>query len=132
MKRTNISIIFILFITMVTPFMIGCNTDADIASHNLSKAADMFEINRRVVFYNGITDRYILVIEGRCSVEFKPDKFIVTVKTGPNQYKKHYLGRADNVFPFVEQLDTITTDVYHYKVIFKPQAVIPNIDLKLD
>ena len=106
------------FIIMTMLFIVGCNTNADIASHNLSKAADMFEINRRVVFYNGITDKYILIIEGRCSVDFEPDKFVVTVKTGPNQYKKHYLGRADNVFPFVEQLDTTTTDVYHYRVIF--------------
>ena len=41
--------------------------DAQVASHNLSKAADMFEIDRRIVFYNGITDTYMLTIEGRCS-----------------------------------------------------------------
>jgi hypothetical protein len=32
-------------------------SDADVASSNISKAADNFEINRRVVFYNGITER---------------------------------------------------------------------------
>jgi len=31
----------------------ACVPDAQIASKNLSKAADMFEIDRRVVFYNG-------------------------------------------------------------------------------
>ena len=108
----------------------GCSSDADVASYNLSKAADMFEINRRVVFYNGITDKYILAIEGRCSVDFYPDKFTVTVKTGPNEYKKHYLGRADNVFPFVEQLSTSAVDVYRYRVIFKPESIIPDIDLE--
>ena len=45
----------------------GCN-DADIASQNLSTAADNFQINRRIVFYNGITDTYILTIEGLCSI----------------------------------------------------------------
>jgi len=35
--------------------MVGC-TDSRIASYNLSKAADQFEIDRRVVFYNGITN----------------------------------------------------------------------------
>ena len=30
----------------------GCGSDAGIASANLSKAADMFEIDRRVIFYN--------------------------------------------------------------------------------
>ena len=43
-------------------------TDAEIASQNLSKAADMFEIQRRIVFYNGITDSYMLTIEGYCSL----------------------------------------------------------------
>ena len=124
--------LFIALMAMVlfTSTMIGCESDADVASHNLSKSAEMFEINRRVVFYNGITDEYILSIEGRCSVEFYIDKFTVTVKTGPNQFKKHYLGRADNVFPFVEQLDSSPVDVYHYRVIFKPESVIPNVDLE--
>lgn len=34
--------------------LVGCETDADVASYNLSKDADMFRIQRRVVFYNGI------------------------------------------------------------------------------
>ena len=110
--------------------VVGCSTDARIASQNLSKAAEQFEINRRVVFYNGITDTYILTIEGRCSVDFYTDKFTVTVKTGPNEFKKHYLGRADNVFPFVEQLDSAGVDVYHYRVIFKPQSIMPDVDFE--
>jgi hypothetical protein len=122
----------LLFVN-ITAFLVaiviaGCSTDATIVSHNLSKAAEQFEINRRVVFYNGITDKYILTIEGRCSVEFFTNKFTVTVKTGPNSFKKHYLGRADNVFPFVEQLDPSPADVYHYRVIFKPESIIPNIE----
>jgi len=45
------------------------SSDADVASSNLSKAAEQFEIERRIVFFNGITDKYLLTIEGRCSVE---------------------------------------------------------------
>ena len=120
---------FTIIILMSIVFMVGCSSDADIASHNLSKAAEMFEINRRVVFYNGVTDAYILSIEGRCSVDFYSDKFTVTVKTGPGEFKKHYLGRADNVFPFVEQLHDVAVSDRHYRVIFKPSAIIPDIDL---
>ena len=118
------------FILMAVVVAAGCTSDADIASRNLSKSAEMFEINRRVVFYNGITDSYILSVEGLCSVEFYADKFTVTCKTGQNEYKKHYLGRADNVFPFVEQLEPAQVGVYHYRVIFKPQSIIPNVDLE--
>jgi hypothetical protein len=57
-------------------------------------------------------------------------KFEVTCKTGPEEFKKHYLGRADNVFPFIEQLDSADVSTYRYKVIFKPTSIIPDIDLK--
>ena len=67
---------------------IGCD-DADIASRNLSKAADNFEVVRRVVFYNGITDTYILTIEGRCSIyDDGMGQLEITCKTGTNVYKK--------------------------------------------
>ena len=84
----------------------ACN-DADIASSNLSTAADNFEINRRIVFYNGITGDYILTIEGLCSLRnFDSNgQLSVTCKTGPNSYKKNFLGLSDNVTYFAEQLE---------------------------
>jgi len=126
MKKSLQFLLAIAFL-MVT---IGCNTSADVASRNLSKDAEEFKIERRIVFYNGITDTYILSVTGRCSVEFLPNKFEVTCKIDDDAYVKHYLGRADNVFPFVEQLETADVSVYRYKVIFKPTTIIPDIDLK--
>ena len=120
-----------LLIPLVTfLFLGGCASDADVASQNLSKAADMFEINRRVVFYNGITGEYMLTIEGRCSLgnSDSPGQLTVTCLTGPNEYKKHFLGLSDNVTYFVEQVDGAKVDKYHYKVIFKPSIIIPDID----
>lgn len=111
----------------------GC-TDADVASRNLSKAADYFEIERRIVFYNGITDTYMLTITGRCSLGNNdgPKELTVTCKTGPDAFKKHFLGLSDNVTYFVEQLETADVSTYHYRVDFKPQTIIPDIDLRGD
>jgi hypothetical protein len=111
----------------------GC-TDADIASSNLSKAADQFEINRRVVFYNGITGDYILSVEGLCSLGNydKTGTLTVTCKTGTNAYKKHFLGLSDNVTFFAEQMEPVAASTYHYRVIFKPQTIIPDIDFRGD
>ncbi len=108
----------------------GCVTDATLASHNLSKAADMFQIDRRIVFYNGITDSYLLTIEGRCSITDQRNQLEVTCKTGSSSYKKHFLGLSDNVTYFAEQLESVDVSVYHYKVIFKPQTIVPDIDFK--
>ena len=110
---------------------VGCS-EANVASQNLSKAADMFEVQRRVVFYNGITGDYILVIEGLCSLgNFDvAGELSVTCKVGPDSYKKHFLGLSDNVTYFAEQLEPGRVDVYHYRVIFKPEAILPDIDLE--
>lgn len=112
----------------------GCSSDADIASQNLSQAADMFEINRRIVFYNGVTGEYMLNIEGRCSLKADrtDNQLEVTCKTGEKEYKKHFLGLSDNVTYFAEQVESADVSPYHYRVVFKPQSIVPNIDLRGD
>jgi hypothetical protein len=108
--------------------MAGCSTDADVASRNLSTDAEQFKIERRVVFFNGITDKYLLSIEGKCSIVDANRQLEVTCKTGEGQYKKHFLGLSDNVSYFTEQLDAANVDTYHYKVIFKPEVIIPDVE----
>lgn len=109
----------------------GCDVnDADVASHNLSKAADNFQIERRIVFYNGVTGEYILQLQGLCSIENDGRRVAVTCKTGPTEFKKHFLGLSDNVTYFAEQLREADVSTAHYKVIFKPSAIIPDVDLK--
>lgn len=128
-KLKKIGAILLLVITGLT--LAGCDqSDADVASHNLSKAAEQFEINRRVVFVNGITDTYLLSIEGLCSTENSGAQLTVTCKTGKDEFKKHFLGLSDNVTYFTEQLDAAQADVYHYRVIFKPETILPDIDLE--
>jgi hypothetical protein len=109
----------------------GCSTDADVASQNLSLAAEQFEIDRRVVFFNGITDTYLLSIEGKCSIEDQGHQLEVTCKTGPEDFKKHFLGLSDNVSYFVEQLEGVDVSEFHYRVIFKPSVILPDVDTEL-
>lgn len=111
-------------------FLAGCSDDARVASRNLSKSADNFEIDRRVVFYNGITDSYMLTIEGRCSIEDQTNQLEVTCKIGHDQYKKHFLGLSDNVTYFAEQLKVADVSTYHHRVTFKPQQIVPDIDFR--
>lgn len=108
----------------------GCASDADRASENLSKAADSFEVERRVVFLNVETGKYELSIEGRCSIKDDGNQLEVTCKTGADQYKKHFLGKAQDFTYFAEQLEAVDVSVYHYRVIFKPENIIPNIDIQ--
>lgn len=108
----------------------ACDSSADVVSRNLSVAAEQFEVDRRVVFYNGITDTYMLTIEGRCSIEADTEdrQLEVTCKVDDSNYKKHYLGLSDNVTYFAEQLEDVDASEYRYRVIFKPSTILPDID----
>lgn len=110
----------------------GCVQESNRASENVSIAAHNFEVNRRCIFYNGITGDYVLTIEGLLSVteSSTQNRLEVIVKTGPKSYKKHYLGLSDNVSYFVEQLEPVVADPYHYRVVFRPTTVIPDLEVK--
>jgi hypothetical protein len=114
--------------------MAGCSSDATVATENIKRAADNFEITRRVVFYNGITDRYMLSIEGRCSMDLNSGgtAFNVICKTGPSEYKRHTLVLSDSTSAFVEQLESANVSAYHYRVVFKPQSLLPDVDFRGD
>lgn len=122
----------ITIMSIMTIFLAACTSEADTVSENISKSADSFEVQRRVVFFNGITDKYLLTIEGLCSLgnNDDPGELSVTCKVGKNSYKKHYLGLSDNVSYFVEQTDAINVDPFHYRVLFRPESIIPDIDLQ--
>lgn len=131
--RNNFKILTLVVVALmlVSLFAACVSNPADVASKNLSTAADQFQITRRIVFYNGITGDYILVIEGLCSLGNKDSagELSVTCKVGNDSYKKHFLGLSDNVTYFAEQIDASSVDIYQYKVIFRPTTIIPNIEL---
>ncbi|CAI1025007.1 Uncharacterised protein [Serratia ficaria] len=106
--------------------------DANVVSKNLSTASDNFEVNRRFVFYNGITGDYVLTIEGLCSKDNTSTATTLGVicMVGPNQYKKHMLGLSDNVTWFMEQIDGVKASKYFYRVTFKPSVIVPDIDIR--
>ena len=106
----------------------ACANDSETVSHNLSQDADNFKVHRRVVFFNGITDKYLLSIERYCSITDEGNQLEVTCKVGESTYKKHFLGLSDNVSYFVEQLEPIESDPYHYKVVFKPETIVPDVE----
>lgn len=108
----------------------GCSSQADTVSENLSKQADSFEIHRQIVFYNGITDKYIAQVEGLCSLgnNDSAKQRTVTCKIGPDKYVKETFGLSDNTMVWSLQTEPVKADPYRYTVIFKPESIIPNIE----
>ncbi len=106
--------------------------DARVAKNNMTKAADNFEIMRRVVMYNAITGKNVMVTEGRCSVENDQYRTSIICKIGEGQYIRNFYGRSDNTAYLVEQMAPVPVNVYHYRRTFKPQSVLPDIDFRGD
>jgi hypothetical protein len=117
-------------IVLAAATLTGCSSDADVVSNNIAKESEQFNIVRRIVFVNGITDKYLLEIEGRCSFNDDGSKIEVTCKAAGGEYKKHILGRSDNVTYVIEQLDSANVSADHYKLIFKPETIVPDVDRK--
>lgn len=110
----------------------GCmDDDATIASANLSKDADNFRVYRRVTFTNTISDKVLLEVVGRCSLDASSERKVsITCKDDKGEYLKHYMGLSETVTYVVEQLQASSVSIYHYKLTYKPEAIIPDIDVK--
>lgn len=122
MKKTKYLVSALLLVLI---FIGGCSSASKV-SHNISKDSDEFRVIRRVVFYNSITDTYLMEMTGNMSVELSRDNVLeVTAKVGPDEYQKHYLGLSDNVTYTIEQIGTSDVSEYKYEMIFKPESIIP-------
>jgi hypothetical protein len=108
----------------------GCSTDSDVVNENISKDADNFKIPRRITFINGITDQYLLTIEGYCSLDSSNPAQLTVTCARDGGYTRDYLGKSDNVTWVAQQLDPAKVSPSYYKVTFKPSALIPDPELR--
>lgn len=122
---------FICVFLVLFAFLIfsGCS-EADKVNANISKQADYFECERRITVYNARTDKIILECEGYLSISNNmSNELVVTIKTGPNEYKKNYIYLNDYTMYVVEDITGTHTDPYHYKIYFHTK-ILPDIETK--
>lgn len=124
---------FALAVTVIAAVaaLVGCGVnDADVVNENISTDAENFKVPRRITFINGITDKYLLTIEGYCSIDSgNPAQLTVTCDTQQG-YIRQYLGKSDNVTWLAEQLTPAKVSAKYYKVTFKPESLIPDPELR--
>ena len=121
-------IICVLLLVLSIVNFASCSA-ADNVNHNLSQAADNFEVARKITVYNARTDLIVMEMEGLMSLsnDSYSNELIVTCKVGENEYKKNYVYLNEYVIYVVEDITGTTTDPYHYKVHF--YAAVPDIDI---
>jgi len=107
----------------------GCS-EADKVNYNLSQQADHFECERRITVYNARTDMVVLIAEGYMSIDNNSaNELVITVKTGPDTYKKNYVYLNDYTMYVVEDITGTHTDPYHYTLYFHTE-IFPEIEVK--
>ena len=110
--------------------MAGCST-AHTVNHNLSKDANEFNIYRRITVTNARTDTVMLQAEGYMALgNNSSNELVVTIKTGDDQYYKDYIYLNDWTCYVMEQVEPKSTDKYHYELVFYPQRLVPEIEIK--
>lgn len=127
-----------LIIALLTGlFLVGglsaCTSAADQANQNLTDAAENFEVPRRIVGINTITDTTLFTVEGYCSYEVTKDVIEAICATEGKDRKNHVsrttMGKADNVTFVSTQLESVGVDFFRPRIIFRPEAIVPNFDL---
>ena len=124
-----------VFVALVVVFVVasiiraGCS-EADKVNANISKQADYFDCERKITVYNARTDKIILEAEGFMSISNNvSNELVVTVKTGPSEYKKNYIYLNQYTMYVVEDITGTHTDPYHYKLYFHTN-ILPDVEVK--
>ena len=120
----------VIAMMLVLICLVGCLTgctEAENVNHNLSQAADNFQVVRKITVYNARTDLIVMEMEGLMSLSNSAtNELVVTCMTGPSEYKKNYIYLNDYVIYVVEDITGTVTNPYHYKVHF--YTAVPDFD----
>lgn len=124
-------ILLILTALFMAFTLAGCTSAADRANENLSKAAENFEVPRRITGINGITDNVLFTVEGFCSYEIDGGAYDIICLTNreTGEVERTTMAKSDNVTIVVTQTGGTEVDLFRPRVIFRPENVVPNFDL---
>jgi hypothetical protein len=111
----------------------GCTSDAETVSRNLSTEADQFKVVRKIVVVNTWNGETLWEATGRCSIDIgRPDVLVLTCREDVDAYVKHYLSTGGgNVSWASTQMETVDVSRYHTTIVFKPTAIVPDVDISV-
>ena len=115
-------IIAMVLLVMLAIALVGCS-EAERVSANLSKEADLFNVQRRVTVINARTDKVLLEVIGRISIQRSSGDVDIVMEVGPGIYKKHFVRLNDWTAYVVEDIDGAFVDKYHYEINFLPEML---------
>ena len=114
-------------IALISCFVLSGCTQADRVSYNVSKQADNFNVKRRLTVINTRTDKCILQMTGKISIEDVTNGIAVLVEVDRDKgiYQKHWVYLNENTMYTVEDLNGVEVSKYAYEMEFMPQMLAP-------
>ena len=127
MKRFVAIIVGLVVLGVVAVSMSGCGRQSAVVSRNVSKEADNFNVTRRLTVINTRTDKCLLQMTGKISIEDVTDGIAVLVEVDRDKgiYQKHWVYLNENTMYTVEDLNGVSVSKYAYELEFMPQQLVP-------
>ena len=126
-KRFVAIIVALVVLGVVAVSMSGCGRQSAVVSRNVSKEADNFNVMRRLTVINTRTDKCILQMTGKMSLEDVENGLAVLVEVDRAKgiYQKHWVYLNQDTTYTVEDLNGVSVSKYAYELEFMPQELVP-------
>ena len=125
MKRNFLIVLFIIITVIIT----SCGVrQSERVSYNISKQADNFNVTRRLTVFNMRTDKCIMQMTGKMSIQNEGNNEIsvlVEVDRKRNIYQKHLIYLNEWTMYTVEDVTGAEVSRYAYEIEFMPAALKP-------
>ena len=118
MKMLKVVCLVVVLFTVL--LLAGC-TEADRVSTNVSKEADNFNVLRHVMVINTRTDRPLLEVDGRASINTRDGDINIIIEVGEGVYKKHFVSTNEYTVYVVEDINGVEVSPYYYEINILPK-----------
>lgn len=126
MARISIIVAIVIVVLIV---LNGCGIrESERVSYNISKQADNFNVTRRLTVFNMRTDKCIMQMTGKMSIQNEGHNeisVIVELDRKKNIYQKHLIYLNEWTMYTVEDVTGAKVSRYAYEVEFMPAALNP-------
>ncbi len=127
MKKLIAIMTLMITLGIIAVSLTGCR-ESDKVSYNISKQADNFNVTRRLTVFNMRTDKCIMQMTGKMSIQNEGNNEIsvlVEVDRAKSIYQKHLIYLNEWTMYTVEDVTGANVSKYAYEVEFMPQTLRP-------
>ena len=123
--KKKIAVLFVILAFVI--MLCGCR-EAERVSRNISLNADNFNVVRRMTVFNMRTDKCIMSMTGKMSIQNEGNNelaVIVEVDRDAGLYQKHFVYLNEWTMYTVEDVSGVNVSRYAYEIEFMPQTIVP-------